>query len=281
MDRRRPFTDSPFDSLEECFEELCSGPFPLALDGRPFDGLPDRLLPLDELKSVLLHPSAPYVLRDAVVGELVDRAQRDGAWMVGLAGVLLPGLRRAAWPLCHACLDRAADVESEMLASLVAAVRGADSNRPRLAAHLTWQAHGGGKKLVRAELAESARPAFHPVSAAPPRPWGHPDLVLVKAVEHGVLCAEDADLISATRIGGMPMERAAIGLGIGYAAARKRRSRAERAIAGWIRSEDYPAFDFVPNGGETPRSLDGDRPRRGRPRERRPEQRRSDPSTRR
>ena len=278
---RRTLTDSPFDSLERTFGLLCGGPSPLALDGCSFVGLPNRTLPLDELKSLLLHPSVSFDLRDAVVGELVDRAQHEGKWMIGLAGVLLPGLRRAAWPLSHACLDRAADVESEMLASFVAAVGRTDSSRPRLAAHLTWQAHGGAKEQVRAEMAERAKPANRPVSTAPPRPWGHPDLVLAKAVDLEVLCVEDAELISATRIGDLPLERAAAGLGISYAAARKRRTRAETTLVVWMTSDDYPAVEFVPKGIKTPRSLGGDRPRRGRPRERRPEQRPSDPSTRR
>jgi hypothetical protein len=281
MTQRRTLTDSPFDTLERTFTILCAGPSPLALDGCSYHGLPNRLLPLDELKSLLLHPSVSFDLRDAVVGELVDRAQHEGKWMIGLAGVLLPGLRRAAWPLSHACLERAADVESEMLASFVAAVGRVAPGRSRLAAHLTWQAHSGAKEQVRAEMAERARPANRPVSAAPPRPWGHPDLVLAKAVDLEVLCAEDAELISATRIGDLPLERAAGSLGISYAAARKRRIRAETTLAVWITSDDYPSLDFVPNGVKAPRSLDGDRPRRGRPRERRPEQRRSDPSTRR
>ncbi len=98
--------------------------------------------------------------------------------MVGLAGVLLPGLRRRAGRSSQACPDKAADIESEMLASFVAAVGRVAPGRPRLAAHLTWLAHGGAKELVRTEMAERARPAIRPVSAAPPRPWGHPDLVL-------------------------------------------------------------------------------------------------------
>jgi hypothetical protein len=284
MAQRRTLTDSPFDTLEKTFNVLSSGPSPLALDGQSFDDLPDRPLPLDELKSLLLHPSVSFSLRDAVVGELVDRAQHDGQWgqwMVGVAGVLLPGLRRAAWPLAQICPDKTPDVESEILASFVAAVRRVAPDRPRLAAHLTWRAHGGAKELVRAEMAEWAKPAFQPVSAAPPRPWGHPDLVLVKAVEAGVLCAEDAELIGATRIGGLSLEVAADRLGITYAAARKRRTRAEATVVEWITSDDYPSLDFVPKETKTPRSVGGDRPRRGRPRERRPEQRRFDPSTRR
>src|SRR5579875_1632352 len=100
MAPRRPLTDSPFDTLEKAFDLLVSGPRPLALDGTGIAGLPDRPIPLDELKARLLHPSTPFPARDVIVGELVSRAKaQGGAWTIGVAGVLLPGLRRAVWPL--------------------------------------------------------------------------------------------------------------------------------------------------------------------------------------
>ena len=93
---RRVLTDSPFDTLEKTFDLLVTGPNPLALDGTSLDGLPDRAIPLGELKAMLLHPSMAFDVRDAVVDELVARSRaKGGAWTVGLAGVLLPGLRRA------------------------------------------------------------------------------------------------------------------------------------------------------------------------------------------
>jgi hypothetical protein len=281
MVKRRTLTDSPFDTTEKGFGMLCSGPTPLALEGTKFEGLPDRTIALDELKAILLHPSMPLDQRNTVLGELVARAKFEGRWMVGLVGVLLPGLRCSAWPLSRQCPDKASDIESEMLASFIEAVRRVDSHRPRLAAHLTWRAHSGAKALVRAELAECARPAFNPVSAAPPRKWGHPDFVLAQAVDDEVLCAEDAELIGATRLADLSLDAAAERLGISYAAVRKRRIRAEATLVAWITSDDYFSAHFVPKEAQTPPSLGADRPRRGRPRERRPEQRRSDPPMRR
>jgi hypothetical protein len=93
---RRVLTDSPFDTLEKTFDLLVTGPNPLALDSTSLDGLADRAIPLGELKAMLLHPSMAFDVRDAVVDELVARSRaKGGAWTVGLAGVLLPGLRRA------------------------------------------------------------------------------------------------------------------------------------------------------------------------------------------
>ncbi|HUD17965.1 MAG TPA: hypothetical protein VMQ59_11910, partial [Acidimicrobiales bacterium] len=64
MATRRTLTDSPFDTLEKTFRLLVTGPRPLALEGEAVVGLPQRLIPLDELKAILLHPSTSYQVRD-------------------------------------------------------------------------------------------------------------------------------------------------------------------------------------------------------------------------
>ena len=84
MTPRRALTDSPFDTLEKTFDLLVTGPRPLALDTTPIAGLPNRAVPLGELKGRLLHPSTPFSVRDAIVDQLVARSQaHGGAWTVG------------------------------------------------------------------------------------------------------------------------------------------------------------------------------------------------------
>ena len=118
---------------------------------------------------MLLHPTMAFDHRDAVIGELVARARFEGgAWAVALVGVLLPGLRRAVWPLVQMCPGKAADIEAEALAALLVAVAGCEPGRPRLASRLCWLARNAANRLLSAELAERARPANDPVSAAPP-----------------------------------------------------------------------------------------------------------------
>ena len=274
MAPRRPLTDSPFDTLEKAFDLLTTGPHPLALDGTAFEGLPDREVALNELKAALLHASTPFAARDAVIGELVARAQAQGGrWTVGLAGVLLPGLRRAAWPLARACPAKAADIEAEMLSALLAAVARCEPGRARLAARLTWLARTGAHRLLRAEMGDRARPGGEPVSAAPPRPWGHPDLVLGRAVRAGVVCAEDADLIGATRIGDVELSQMAEAMEVSYKALHKRRSRAEAALTTWLTSDGYSSLAFVERLPVAPCSSVGGRPRQGRPPGRLPDKR--------
>ncbi len=279
---RRVLTDSPFDTLEKTFDLLVTGPNPLALDGTSLDGLPDRAIPLGELKAMLLHPSVSFDVRDAVVDELVARSRaKGGAWTVGLAGVLLPGLRRAVWPLVQSCPGKAADIEAETLAAFLAAVARCEPGRARLASRLCWLARIGADRLLRAEVAERARPGTDPVSAAPRRPWGHPDLVLERAVRAGVIGAADAELIGATRIGDVELAEVANALGISYKACHQRRRRAESALVEWLSSDRYSPLEFVEKGPDTPCSSNGGRPRQGRSMDRRPDKRRSTPTPRR
>jgi hypothetical protein len=195
--------------------------------------------------------------------------------------VLLPGLRRAVWPLVQACPGKAADIEAETLAAFLAAVVRCEPGRARLASRLCWLARIGADRLMRAEVAERARPGTDPVSAAPRRPWGHPDLVLERAVRAGVIGAADAELIGATRIGDVELAEVANALGISYKACHQRRRRAESALVEWLSSDRYSSFEFVEKGSETPCSSNGGRPRQGRSMDRRPDKRRSTPTPRR
>ena len=83
----------PFDAADAAFRLLCAGPQPLALHAsRLAAGLPDRLVPLDELRVLLLHPATSAGARNAVWAELVRRARAgDPAWTVGLAGIAHAG----------------------------------------------------------------------------------------------------------------------------------------------------------------------------------------------
>ncbi len=153
-------TLSPFDTLEETFRLLSDGPRPIALDGSAIVGLPDREIPLRELRAMLLHPSVAFSVRDAVLRTLVERAQAEGGrWTVGLAGVLLPGLRRAIWPLFEACPQKLDELEAEALTAFLVRARPlpAGARPDRLVAVLADPGRGGPAPARRAGRTGRAR----------------------------------------------------------------------------------------------------------------------------
>ena len=162
MATRRTLTDSPFDTLEKTFRLLVTGPRPIALEGGVVVGLPQRLIPLDELKAILLHPSTSYQVRDETLAELVHRARDSESWMVGLAAVVLPGVRSVVWSLVQACPDKAEDIEAETLAGLVAAIRDIDVSRP--ASPSAWCGDRGRRPSAWCAWSWPSR------AARPPRP---------------------------------------------------------------------------------------------------------------
>ena len=119
---------SPLDSADAAFRALTTGPQPLALHAAALaPGLPDRLVPLDELRVLLLHPATGARARNKVWAELVRRARSGSpAWVVGLVGVAMPGLRRAAATLSAGYRGDGADLQTEILTGFLAARRGLD-----------------------------------------------------------------------------------------------------------------------------------------------------------
>ena len=237
-----PTHQSPFDTLEAAFEALCTEPRPLALEAGAVAGLPRRAVPLTELRAILLHPSTGYRVRNAAVAVLLERARAEGGrWTVGLAGVLVFGLRRATSALCDVCPEKAADIEAEALAGLVEGIAKTDPRRSRrLAARLIWLARDRAKGLVAKELSEVGRPGRHLCSEVPARPYGHPDLVLADAVAEGVIEAGDAALIGDTRLGSMSLAEAASRLGMAVDSVRHRRRRAEARVVAWLGGPPMP-----------------------------------------
>lgn len=241
----------PFDTLEQSFRLLTATPDPLALDGRLLGhGLPARPIPLDELRRLLLSPSVGFAARDAALTALVARAKTDGgAWMVGLAGLLLPGLRRRTRPLTAACPSKAWDLEAEVLAALMETVAGFPLGSERVAARLVWPAVRAGHRLLgRVRVVGRREVSWGLAVEPPPRLPDHPDFVLARAVTAGVVSAGNAELIAESRLDGVPLRDLAARMGVGYKALCKRRERAERALVGWLVAQRMSPAGGVPAG---------------------------------
>jgi hypothetical protein len=238
-------TRSALDLLDEAFSLLAADPAGPSVDGAEVGhGLPDRRLPLAELRWLLLHPSTSHEARDAVLRLLVIRAQTGpGCWALAVAGLLRPGLRRAAaaltgdYPLAAA---EPADLDADLVAGLFAAIAGIDPDRDRLAGRLVSAAYVAGRRARRAELGEQQRRAGLPMSMPPPAPSGHPDLLLADAVRAGVISRSEAELIGETRLSGTPLVVMAGRLDLSYAACHQRRRRAEVRLVRFLAVENRP-----------------------------------------
>jgi DNA-directed RNA polymerase specialized sigma24 family protein len=245
--RARSGEGRPLRVLDRSFRLLVCDPAPLTLDGAAVGhGLPARPVSLEELRTLLLHPSMSFAARDAALTWLIARAQAEGgAWLVGLAGVLLPGIGRRVYPLCRAYPRLAHDLEAEALAGLLQAVKGWSCGKDRVATRLVWAAARASHKLLRRELAVAEREAAVGLELdAPARPAIRGELVLDEAVAAGVVSQRDAELIAATRLEDVPVRELGERWGVGYEALRKRRQRAEASLADWLREQDVSPDEY-------------------------------------
>jgi hypothetical protein len=250
LDAAGEYYPGPLEEVAAAFRLLTSGPQPLALHAAGLAaGLPDRLVPLDEITVLLLRPGTSAAARNKVWAELVRRARSGpAAWMVGLTGVALPGLTRAVGDLAAGTGYRGdhRDLQAEVLAGFLQAVRGLDLDDLDgipLASHLMWAAFRAGRVLACADAAWAGRRRGLEESwQPPPRPAGHPDFVLAAAVRRGVITAADAQLIGASRLEGIPLSRLAAATGRRHDSLCRRRARAEKRLARAIAEGDldYP-----------------------------------------
>ncbi|HYN96671.1 MAG TPA: hypothetical protein VES42_22755 [Pilimelia sp.] len=186
------------DDIEYRFRLLGEGPSPVSVDGRQLGhGLPRRPIALPELSAILMHPCCDYAARDAVWRLLVAQARTGNpTWRAGAAGVAMPGLRFKAYLLGKLFTG---DVQAAIVEHFLRALATVDVDRPGVVSNLLNAAFSAARKELRdQEPAASGEANFAPGSALPPAPYGHPDLVLIRAVRAGVITTDEADLIGGT-----------------------------------------------------------------------------------
>ena len=231
--RRVQWPTTALAAAERAFTYLTIPPAPLALDGRVVGhGLPARHIPLDELRDLLVHdPATSFAAKDAAWHQLIDHARTWGpAWVIAAVGTALPALSGMARRLTAGHAAQADDIESELLAGFLQALRTADLSGPAPNIRLCWagwraalQVRGGPGPAELPDLPE-------PASYTPARPYGHPDLILGRAVHAKVITPEQAELISATRLGRVLVEDIAARRGLEPSVLRMRRRRAELKV---------------------------------------------------
>lgn len=228
---------SALAAAAKAFDLLVVPPATLVIDGAVVGhGLPPRLIPLDELRRLLLARTCPPATRDAAWALLIDYARTRGpAWVIGAVGMALPALTRMAGRLCTGHTHLAQDIEAELLAGFLDGLRHRDLSGPAPYVRLCWMGWRQARRVrggeVPVELPELPDPASH----TPARPYGHPDLILQRAVSTGWISAEQAELISATRLGDELIDQIAARCGVQASVLRMRRRRGELALAEAIR----------------------------------------------
>lgn len=169
---------SPLHAVESMFRLLTAGTRPLYLDGTDIGyGFPAREIPLDELRVTLLHPACGYAAREEAWRHVVRRARAEGgAWRVGAVGLAMPGLKRIVAKIPAAAPVDFEEVEQEMLAAFLDELAVLDEAEDRIPGRLCWAAHRAARRLWYRACADAGRRASLAESAAPPPPYGHPDL---------------------------------------------------------------------------------------------------------
>jgi hypothetical protein len=266
-EKHRTFDQNSLDIARDTFALLVTGPDPLSLTGSRFPGLPNRQVPLDEVRDLLLTRKCPQTTWDAVWSYLVMRSRAEGAaWTVAAVGVALPALTSVAATLTRHCPGDPADLHAEVLRGFLDELARVDVTRPRIMVRLRWAAYRAGYAAVADALAEKAPSPEGFWSQPPRRPWGHPDIVLAKAVAEGVLTETEAGLIGMTRLEDVPISKWAGEHGVGDWAAYKARKRAELRLAAYLREGliDSDPTDDLTNRAAAAAAIARPRPRRSR-----------------
>jgi len=221
-----------FDAARTAFAWLITGPHPVALDGRTVRGLPPRLVPLDEVGRLTVAKGCPQQTRDAVWTALVTRSRAEGeTWTVACVGLALPVLLPVAATLTNRFRGEVHDIHAAVLTGFLEALTDVDLTRPAILVRLRWAAYRAGHRALRDAL-DAAAPVADLGGRAPgPEHGGHPDFVLLAAVETGVLTVAEAALIGDTRFCELSLADAAHARGQTYKATQQARHRAERKLA--------------------------------------------------
>ncbi|MEC3974350.1 hypothetical protein [Amycolatopsis sp. H20-H5] len=249
----------PLDTVRDAFGWLVTGPQPMAVQGARFAGLPRRPVPLDELRDRVMSKQCPVRTRDDVWAHLVLRSRaHGGAWTVACVGMALPSLASSArWLAARYRGDRA-DAHAAVLAGFVQALATVDLTDPGIVVRLHFAARRAGQAALEESL-DAPLPVgsgYH--SAAPRPPYGHPDLVLARAVADRILTPAEAELISATRLGEESMTDWAQHHDTALKTAFKARDRAEDRLVAWLREHAADTDSEDPVGDAAVTSLHRD-----------------------
>jgi hypothetical protein len=199
--------------------------------------LPERPMLLSQLRTWMLAHRGNYPARDAVWRELIRRARGlGGDWLIAAVGMAMPRLVRCAGSLARDYPGDPADIDAAIVEGFLDALtRKVDLGADRPYVRLCWAAYRAGHAVRWADAdVVFLEDLDSEGGAAPHLPYGHPDLLLARAVALGLIDIDEASLIIATRLEYAPIEALADAIDMDVSVLRMRRLRAERRVADGI-----------------------------------------------
>ncbi|MCC3332885.1 hypothetical protein [Nocardia abscessus] len=237
--------DSPLAVVWAGFDRMAAETLPAHPRPMP-TAQPDPATPVrtwGQLRERLWHPATPMAEVDEIWVWLLQRvrAKEQGAMLV-CAGLAAPMLSRTASEYVTASSTARHDVESEILTAFLVHLPRVSVDEPGVWHRLRWGAYRAVLKAatrqrtsvtVVGDLDQDLAPLGERVRAIGAGP-GHPETVLAQAVAAGVISADAAELIAASRWEGRSLTALAAERGVSLWKLRKQRPRAERALLAWL-----------------------------------------------
>ena len=205
--------------------------------GREWSG---SVLSAVAVRQLLLEPGR-VVDKDAVWRHLVAQAREyGGTWTLAAIGMAAPMLKRMAAIASERFESmRQDDLAAEVLAGFLEHLVAMDTNRPGICVRLRWATWRAVTKAGCADAAVSV-PNGQATSMPPQLPLAHPDVVLARAENAGVITSAESDLIGMTRLDEVSLSEAAECLGITANAAKIRRQKAEARLVAFLMGKPIP-----------------------------------------
>ncbi|MGH3734399.1 MAG: hypothetical protein ACRDT6_02050 [Micromonosporaceae bacterium] len=229
--------NGPLDVLEGEFTRLIADPGRFAIHGTQIDQrLPERSLPLDELRDLLFSAETDIEVKDAAWRVLAGKARTEGGdWVLAAAGAALPALRRTCDLVGHGYGADAVDLDAEVRAGFLLALL--DPSVELEGEQVLWRLCGPGRAAARQlRYTDTRHVPFGdlqcPDTTGPPQSPEDEDeaAVLQRVVAAGVITTGEAELIGRTRLNGQSMAGVAAATGESPWALQRRRHRAETRL---------------------------------------------------
>lgn len=228
----RHLPPTALEAVERRFVELSEPPAAVTLDGCCIGSeLPQRPIPLDELRIIILKRMTSWRTKGAIWSELVRRAQDLGEpWITAAMGMAMPILKKIAGNAARGFRGDIADFDSEIVEGFLYALNTVDPQAPNLFTSLRFMAQRYATEARASEdrvLKQTTE--YDDTSAAVYRPSivGHPDLVLARAVQDHGLSNQEAGLIARAHLDGEGQGMIAEACGISPYLLRQQLARAQ------------------------------------------------------